>query len=66
MKVWVLDIDYDTTGKGNHIGYTSVHKTREGAERRLKKVAREWGLEGVLEADELVYGIGHLPVEDDE
>jgi hypothetical protein len=45
-------------------GWTSIHRSCEGAQERLNEKVIAWGLEELYAADKLGYGIGHLPVED--
>lgn len=48
----------------NGSSLTSVHRTQKGAEKRLHKTVKDWGLEELYDNDELEYGISFLPVED--
>ncbi|MBJ7337052.1 hypothetical protein [Mycolicibacterium sp.] len=43
--------------------YTSVHTSRDGADARLRETAAQWGIEDVLDADELAHQITKVPVE---
>lgn len=51
-----------TTPNGQ--GWTSIHRTREGAQERLHEKVIAWGLEELFANDNLEYGISHLEVED--
>jgi hypothetical protein len=63
MKVYVLSFEVDQ-GDGDYAGWTSLHRSEEGAKRRLQEKVVEWGFEDLYEADELEYSISYLDLED--
>lgn len=48
------------------VGYTSVHRSRLGAERKLYEIASLWGIapSALHTTADVTYGISKLPVED--
>jgi hypothetical protein len=62
-KVYVLSFEIDQ-GSGDYAGWTSVHRSREGAEKRFQEKLDEWELREQYEADELEYSISVLDLED--
>lgn len=59
----VLIIDEDGQDGTMGASWVSVHRTRAGAESRLREKCAEWGLLDLLERDQVTHGISHLPVE---
>ena len=70
--VYVLTIEADDVmvidedGQDGTLGasWVSVHRTKAGADARLREKCAEWGLLDLLNRDELDHGISYLPVED--
>ncbi|MGW6624240.1 hypothetical protein ACWF99_23750 [Nocardia sp. NPDC055002] len=57
-RVYVMSFSHEG------IGYTSTHRTYDGAEARLHEKAAEFGFANLLKADELTFGISYLDVEE--
>ncbi|WP_280350446.1 hypothetical protein [Nocardia abscessus] len=62
-KVYVLEFEVDQ-GKGDYAGWMSLHRSKEGAEKRLGEKLVEWGLEELHEAGEFTPSISVLELED--
>lgn len=69
MKVWVVEVEWYGPEGGDYAGWTSVHRSRHGADARLIQRAAEYGLDlaAIDSGDDdsgSTYGISELELED--